>query len=351
MKNITKTLLVLVSALSISFAAVAGEMTITGAAKASYAIGGTDDSNAKGLGIGNELQAKASGEMDNGFTWSYQMELDPADGGAVSTDDSQLIIGMGDMGTIGIFDSEGGLSTELGYGVGALGPGTDYGGTMTISYGDDVSNYPNIQYHLPADLLPFGLGAKVGYAPNLQDGQGNDFKNKGPVQDGQLKGNNATHYQVTAAPLDGLKVGADYFSTEGGTATAQESESGNYYVQYAFNNFKVGYNKGHYAPPLTDKNTAATEYTNTAWGIEVAINDQLSISYNEEESERTVNNAYVAGASTNTKTLVTSDMETWQIAYVLGGATAGVHVSETKDADYTSGKEEKVTLFTLAMDF
>ena len=53
------------------------------------------------------------------------MELDPADGGAISNDDSQLVIGMGDMGTLGIFDSEGGLSKELGYGVGALGTGSD----------------------------------------------------------------------------------------------------------------------------------------------------------------------------------------------------------------------------------
>ena len=37
----------------------------------------------------------------------YQMELDPADGGAISNDDSQLVIGMGDMGTLGIFDREG----------------------------------------------------------------------------------------------------------------------------------------------------------------------------------------------------------------------------------------------------
>ena len=351
MKNITKSLLVLVSALSISFAAVAGEMSITGSAKASYAIGGADDSNSKGLGVSNELQASASGEMDNGFTWSYQMELDPADGGAVSTDDSQLVIGMGDMGTIGIFDSEGGLSTELGYGVGALGTGTDYGGTMTIQYGDDVSNYPNIQYHLPADILPFGIGAKIGYAPNLNDGQGNDFKNKGPVNDGQLKGKDGTHYTVTAAPIDGLKVGADYMETDGGTATAQQQESGNYYAQYAFGNFKVGYNKGYFAPALTDKNTNVTEYENTAYGIEVALNDQISVSFNNEESEATTNNAYVAGASTNTKTLVNAEMETWQIAYVLGGATAGIHMSETSNADYTSGKEEKVTLFTLAMDF
>ena len=351
MKNITKTLLVLVSSFAISFAATAGELTISGAAKASYVIGGADDSQSKGLGVGNELNFTASGEMDNGFTWSYSTELDPADGGTATNDDSQLVIGMGDMGTVGFYDSEGGLSKELGYGIGALGTGTDYGNTMTIEYGGTVSTSPNIQYHLPADMLPFGLTAKVGFVPNLSDASGNSFKNAGPEQTNSLAGDTATQYQVTAAPMDGLAIGADYYSTDDGTATAQDYESGNYYAQYALGNWKVGYNKGYYAPALTDKNTAVTEYENTAYGIEVALNDAISVSFNSEESEATTNNAYVAGASTNTKTLVNADMETWQIAYVLGGATAGIHMSETSNADYSSGKEEKVTLFTLAMDF
>ena len=85
MKNITKTLLVLVSSFAISFAATAGELSVSGAAKASYKIGGATDSNDKGIGVGNELNFTASGEMDNGFTWSYSTELDPADGGAATT--------------------------------------------------------------------------------------------------------------------------------------------------------------------------------------------------------------------------------------------------------------------------
>ena len=56
MKNITKTLLVLVSSLSIAFAAQAGEVNLTGSAKASYSIGGTDDSMGKGIGVSNELE-------------------------------------------------------------------------------------------------------------------------------------------------------------------------------------------------------------------------------------------------------------------------------------------------------
>jgi hypothetical protein len=351
MKIITKTLLVLVSSFSLSFAAVAGELTISGAAKASYKIGGADDSNSKGIGVGNELNATASGEMDNGFTWSYSTELDPADGGTATNDDSQLIIGMGDMGTIGICDSECGLSTELGYGIGALGVGTDWGGTSTFQYGMDVSSHPNVQYHLPSGLLPYGIGAKVGFVPNMTDGQGNSFKSAGPLQPNSLAGDTMRMYNVTAAPLDGLKIGADYASTDDGTATAQDQESGNYYAQYAMGNFKVGYNKGYYAPALTAKNTAVVHYENTAYGIEFAVNDSLSISYNEEKSEAFTAVAIASGASSSTKTSVETQSENIQVSYIFGGATLGFSTVDTGNADYVALKDEKAHVFTIAMDF
>ena len=352
MKNITKTLLVLVSSFAISFAATAGELTLSGAAKASYVIGGADEAQSKGLGVGNELNATASGEMDNGWTWSYSTELDPADGGAASNDDSQLVIGMGDMGTIGFFDSEGGLSQELGYGIGALGTGYDWGSTMTVEAGLDVSSHPNVQYHLPADLLPFGMGVKVGYAPNMADGQGNSFKNAGPVNHPADAGQNMTGLAVTAAPIDGLKIGADYHSTDGQTAsTVQDSESGNYFAQYAMGNFKVGYSKGYVAPGLSDKVGQKTMYENTSMGIEMAVNDVLSVSYNNEDFEATTTNAIVAAAASNTKTKVESEQESIQIAYILGGATLGLSIQDVSNADYVADKEEKKTVFTLAMDF
>ena len=272
--------------------------------------------------------------MDNGFTWSYSTELDPGDGGTATNDDSQLVIGMGDMGTVGFYDSEGGLSKELGYGIGALGTGTDYGNTMTIQYGGTVSTSPNVQYHLPADLLPFGMTAKVGFVPNRADGSGNSFKNNGPIQPASLAGDTATQYQVTAAPIDGLSVGADYYSTDDGTATAQDYESGNYYAQYAMGNWKVGYNKGYYAPALSNKNGSVSEYENTAWGIEFAVNDALSVSYNEETSEETKNVAIAATAASGTKTKVESEMESIQVAYIFGGATLGVHIVDVGNADY-----------------
>ena len=352
MKQITKTLLVLVSALSISFAATAGELSISGAAKASYVIGGADEAQGKGLGVSNELNATASGEMDNGWSWSYSTELDPADGGAASNDDSQLVITMGDMGAVGFYDSEGGLSQELGYGIGALGTGYDWGSTMTVQAGLDVSSHPNIQYHLPADVLPFGMTAKIGYAPNMADGQGNSFKNSGPINAPADAGQTMTGMTVGLSPIDGLKLGADYHYTDGQlTTTVQDAESGNYYAQYAMGNFKVGYNKGYYAPGLTSKITNVTEYENTSIGVEIAFNDQLSFSYNDEEFDATTTNGFAVGGSASTKTVVSAEHESMQVAYVMGGATLGLAIVEVDNADYVANKEEKKTIFTIAMDF
>ena len=256
------------------------------------------------------------------------------------------------MGTVGIFDSDGGLSQELGYGIGALGTGYDWGSTMTVQAGLDVSSHPNVQYHLPADLLPFGMTAKIGYAPNMADGQGNSFKNTGPIQHPADAGNNMTGVAVTAKPIDGLTIGADYHTTDGQLATTvQDSESGNYFAQYAMGNFKVGYSKGYVAPGLTDKIAAVTMYENTSMGIEMAVNDSLSVSYNNEDFEQTTTNAIAAAASSNTKTKVTSEQDSIQVAYILGGATLGLSIQDVSNADYTALKEEKKTVFTLAMDF
>ena len=353
MKNITKTLLVLVSSLSISFAAVAGEVSLTGSAKASYSIGGTDDSMDNGIGISNELKVAASGELDNGFTWNYHLDLDPGASGAMVQDDAALTIGMGDMGTVGFFDGEGSLHSNLAWGIGALGTGSDYAGTMTISYGNDIDAEANIQYHTPADLLPFGITAKVGYIPNVSDAAGgNDFKSTGAINPHQEGGNQYIQYRVDAAPIDGLKIGADYSTEDGGeTGLAQSEESGAYYAQYAIGNFKVGYGKSLYAPGITAKNGNPTMYETDSYGIEFAVNDALSVSFTEEKSERTNNTAIVAGASGGVKTKIEADINTYQVAYVVGGATVGVAITDTDNADYISGKEEKVTMFSIAMAF
>ena len=365
MRNILKTIAVLVSASLISVAAKAGELTVTGSAKASYVMESGFSDNGKGMGISNELKFSASGELDNGFTWNYHMELDPAAGGAsTAQDDTAIVIGMGDLGKVGIYDAEGGLSTELKFGIGAMGTGADYANTMTnIGRGYDVSSDPHFAYHTPAGLLPFGIEAAIGYAPNTPDGQGNDYKSTGAVGDASSDGTNATQYQITAKPIDGLTIGADYYETGGDklSTISQEKTGGNIFAQYAIGNFKVGYSNGKLEPSkITDKAATASADTATALngdayesdaiGVEFAVNDQLSISYTSEDFTRT-DKTMAATASTNTSTSVTSEQTTIMAAYNVGGAVVGVSLIDTDNSDYTANREENKTVFSLAFEF
>jgi hypothetical protein len=352
MKNITKLLLVLVSSVSLSFAAVAGEVSMSGSAKASYKIGGADDSIGKGIGVSNELTAKASGELDNGYTWNYHIDLDPGASGSMTQDDAAQTLSMGPIGTIGFFDGEGSLHSNLKWGVGAMGTGSDYAGTMTIAYGGDIDTETNVQYHTPAGLLPFDVQVKFGYAPNLADTTGgNDYKSEGAAQTAALGGTSAQQYFLSAVPVDGLNIYADYYETDDSLATAQDYQSGGYAAQYAMGNFKFGYGKNYYAPALTAKNGVKTMYETDSYGVEFAVNDALSISYSEENSEATTNVAIAGAATSGTKTRVESEITSIQAAYVIGGATLGVAITESDNADYVANKEEKVTVFSLAMAF
>ena len=363
MTKIAKIIAVISSSFLMSVAAIAGELNVTGSAKASYVMsGGVGNNENKGLGISNELMFSASGELDNGYTWNYHTELDPNGGGTTDNDDSALTINTNSVGTVGIFDSEGGLSQELAWGIGAMGTGLDYANTMgaaatngALNWGYDVSSYPNVQYHLPADLLPLGLGVKIGYAPNTSDGDSNSYKNTGGVNTRGVDGNSLTQYQVTAAPIAGLKIGADYADFQGAENHDQAQSGGNVSLQYAFGNFKVGYMQG-----FTEKGKATyadgdgssyDSYEYDAMGVELAVNDQLSVSYSTEEHEAKDKGQIAATKTTRTTKVVTAESDIIQIAYNMGGATLGFTHVDTANSEFTAGKDETKTVASIAMEF
>jgi hypothetical protein len=360
MKNMLKTLLAAFSSLVISFSAFAGELSVSGSAEATYIIGGTDDSNSKGLGVSNELNFTASGEFGNGYTWSYSMELDNA---STANDDTSLVLGLADMGNAAICISECGLSTELNYGVGAYGVGSDVVNTGSIKMGSlDVSSYNNIQYHTPSGLLPFGIAAKIAYVPNTAAGQGSSTKegntientlNADGVTDTAGIGTDASMYQITAAPIDGLSVGASYFRADGSTATSQQAEGGSAFAKYAMGPVVIGYAQDLIAPSFsqTTGTAAAQLYETTSYGIQFAVNEDFTVSYNNEKSKKTTNAGVALGQTTATKTRVEATVDTYQVAYNIGGATLAIVKSEADNAGYTANKEVSATLISLKMAF
>jgi len=351
MKKISKLLVgILFSALVIA-PSYAGEMTVTGGATATYVTNGADASAGKNIGISNELDFTASGELDNGYTWKYQVQLD--DAGAVN-DDTRLEIGT-DMGTVGIYVTEGGMSAELAHGVGALGVGFDYASPSTFQKGYDVDGYSNIQYHTPADMLPFGIGIKLGYAPNMSATTQLSAKaSAASPNPGQAEGRTLSMAQVSASPVDGLSIKGDIAvpDANGGAAGADDGVSAHVGAKYTLGQISVGYTEGGYQPATGSAVADPTiYYENKFYGLQFDVNDALSLSWNIDESEKNTRADVAVGATAGTKTIVAMEQESLQVAYTIGGATVGIADVEVDNADYTAGKKETMTVVSLAIDF
>ena len=347
MNKITKILLVLLTSVSLSFNAIAGELNVTGSAKASYVIGG-DNNGGKGLGISNEIGLGATGELDNGMAWNYVIKLDPNAGGTVDQDDQTLTLST-DYGTLGMFISTGGLSQELAYGIGANGTGYDFASPMTVETGYDVSSYSNVQYHTPSGLLPYGVQVKAGFIPNMAStADSADFKTKG-AQNNENMGTSGSMYQISAKPIDGLNVSAAYFETSS-AIYKQAPTSGEIGLNYTVGALKVGATTGFKDVGMTTK-VGATNYATDSYGAQFAVNDSLSVSYSIDKSEASTRANIVSGATSAVKTNVEAKITSAQVAYNIGGATLGITRTEVSDSDYTKDRDEDMTLFTLAMAF
>ncbi len=368
MKNIMKIALVALTALSFSVAN-AGDLAITGDAKASYSITSSDSGagaieQGKGLGVSNEFTLSASGELDNGWSWSYAQDID----GATVQDDGKLTVTMGGMGTVGVFISEGGLDTDntASQSVVSRPSDTSFNEGMFDTF--DLSGMNTLQYHMPADMLPFGIVGKVAYAPSSSSAASiNSHKATGAVNLGQFTessdsfntvaapfaqtsamGKSAIHYQVKAAPIDGLALGADYVDYRGvnkasGTM-AQNPESGSYYATYAIGPATIGYSKSFAAFAIGAYNQDNTESVEaTKYSIAFNVNDDLSVSYENEES-----NPDNQTASTVNYTMEATGL---QAAYTMGGMTLAIAQNSFENAQYTNNKDVKDTVFSVAMAF
>jgi outer membrane protein OmpU len=365
MKNIIKLAFVLVSFVAFS-SANAGVLEVTGTAKATYVISGSDsttgvNNEGKGIGITNELAFTGSGELDNGWTWKYQVELDDNSSDVTTSDDTRLEVGT-PYGTVAAYNTEGSLSTKYSFSAAAYGAGSDNGNGGSINYGTNIDSYNNLQYHTPAGLLPFGIAAKVAVAPSASSAKVSG--NSAGDQDTASVGTKVTQYQVTAAPIDGLSIGASYLERTGESGSIQGYEQGGYFAKYALGQFTAGFGKHYVANNISTVTTQATtdslseaadaaktkSFENTAYSIGFKVNDDLTISYENEKSEahkRTL----VAGTAADTKNDVELEIDTIQAAYTMGGMTVSVSMKDISNADYVLAKDEKETLLAVSMAF
>ncbi len=363
MNKLTKILFSVISSVAIATSAFAGELTVTGSAKATYTIlsnTGTTGSHAlgKGLGIANEFSLTAAGELDNGITWSYAQDID----GATVQDDASITLGT-DYGTVKICISECGLSTKYAADNSAYGIGSDNGyghgstssgsGANTMQYGSNINSYSNVQYHLPADMLPYSTTFKVGHTPGRAGGTANDSSHSvvGDSHAGEM-----TQYAITTAPIDGLTIAGSYydFGQMGKQDGRQKKEGGSLSGNYKVGSFSLGYGETRFAPNQVMGGAAATDktdyYANKLYSIGFAVNDALSVSFTEEESEKNVKQKAQA-TNAITRADVTMEIQTIDVAYTVGGATFSVSSSEATNDSYTKGDDSNEHIFAMSLAF
>jgi len=343
MKTIIKTLLVSIASLSLMFSVNAGELTVNGTAKATYnATSGNLADN--GIGITNELNLTASGELDNGYTWSYSMEMDTAAGGTnMNNDDTKITIGMNDMGTLKVCVSECGNNKKYSWDASAYTSMSDTGTSYGITYPGDAgaASTSTIQYHTPE--LPFGTTASFAYNTNM----GHDSASG---NEGGSSGNSRQEYSLVTKPIDGLTISAHYNKVndyEDGVDTEDQlEEGGSYGLKYAAGNVTIGYGKSFQAPEMLEANRAATAveyYENTGYSLGYALNDAVSVSYTREES--------IANQSTSSNTTYDVEMDSVQIAYNIGGATLSLARADVENASYTQNNDIVETIIAMTFAF
>lgn len=352
MKNITKILFVAITSLSLMLSAKAGELTVNGTAKATYnATSGQEKDN--GIGITNELNFTASGEMDNGYTWKYSMELDPTtkgdtaasptatQPGAALNDDTQISLTMNELGTVKICVSECGNNKKYAWDASAYTSASDTGLSEGITYPGDEGSYATLQYHTPE--LPFGTTASIAHGNQKVDGQSGNAQ--------ASSGDSASFYSLTTKPIDGLTLAASYYEKNNyangaDDAGDQSEEGGAYAAKYAMGNLTVGYGKSFKAPEstvITAGGTTVEYYENTGMSIAYAVNDDLSVSYTNEDSE--------ANYQTSTTVGYDIEMDSIQIAYSLGGATLSIARTDYENIGYAQDVDATDTIIAMTFAF
>lgn len=271
------------------------------------------------------------------------MELDPStdDSGAARNDDTQISIGMNDMGTVKLCVSECGNNKKYAWGADAYGAMSDTGLSEGIVYPDDEGSYASIQYHTPE--LPFGTTASVAHGNQKTDGQSSNAQ--------ATSGDSATFYSLTTKPVDGLTLSASYYEKNdygNGTddSSEQKEEGGAYAAKYAYGNITLGYGKSYKAPESNSATTAADEaeyYENTGISLGYAVNDELSVSYTSEKSAKEMR---ASGA-----TQYDVEMDSIQVAYSLGGGTLSVARTDYENIGYANDTDATETIIAMTFAF
>jgi len=344
MKKLTKIgLTALCGSLTAIASANAGEMSVSGGATATWSSNSSDVTG-NPIGMNSGMTFVGSGELDNGTT--FTLTLTHADQSAYSV--GSIALTTPSMGSISIAQNTGGN------GIGGYDDkmpsaweetwGTSLGTSIDLAKG--VSSSMNIQYKTPSFA---GTTLAVAYAPKNDGATINDKGVSGATKDSHL----GAGYDVM---LDSTVAGQNFFvgysTTERSAANkaAGTNADPNEDVQEAVGGaifnigpLKVGAQATVEWEGDNQVGSNAAGYRNVAFGAAFNVNDNLSLSYGRMESKK----GYV---SQDSETVV-MEIDSYQVAYTMGGATIKLAETKSDNNGYSAGTSREATTVALSLAF
>jgi len=322
-----------------SVAANAGTMEVLGGATATWSSneGAVTGNN---IGMVSGVTFKGTGELDNGTT--FTLTLTGADQAGYSS--GSINMEVPGLGGIKINQASGGTGIDR-YDDMMPTAWEETNGTSLATGLNTVAGVGtsmNVEWNVSSDMLPDGMGLQIAVSPQADGVVVNDKSVSGD-DGGDASGSG---YDITvnhSALMDGLNVFAGMSTIEQAAEDAITNTTGDrtQYVlgaTYAVGSVTVGYQMSRDNQQAS--NVGVTSYyDNQAFGVSFNVNDNLSLSYGNHKSDRSLTNA----------SSVELEAESLQIAYTMGGMSIKVAESSVDNGSYTSGNAQDRDGTTVAL--
>jgi len=314
-----------VSALCGSLASVsaahAGALDVTGGATATW-VSNESTNTGNPIGLSSGILFTGTGELDNGT--AITLTLSNTDQSAYSA--GSIALATPNWGTFTIDQGAGGSGIDRYDDMMPTAWEETNGAGLGMGFNTvgGVSGSANIDWKVPASLLPEGLGVAVAWTPKDSGLGAND---KATDTGGEQNGSGWDLALEYTGLVDGFKAFGGISQIENNALNnSGEREQLVLGATYATGMVTVGYQISQ-----DHKNGAAGSvnfYENDAWGVSFQVNDDLAISYGEHASTKSVETGATTDVETTGKSL--------QLSYTMGGASIKVASNSVDNATYTS---------------
>jgi len=191
--------------------------------------------------------------------------------------------------------------------------------------------------------MPSGIATTFHYSPDVggtNAGDKGSSANEGATEAGW----DATITASGDATPDGLTLYAGYSDIDQYQNSASLNDDVTEWtagIKYAVGSFTLGY---QYSEEDNGRATTTTGYENSGYGIVFAINDDLSVSYNNYQSEQ---------QSTTTSTALEAEASSLQIAYSAGGLSIRLADQTIDNKNYctNAANQRDATTLSVALAF